>query len=187
MYLADILRRYMKLNKTSYVILGMLRLGRHTGYDIKQLVDVSTRFFWAASYGQIYPELARLEEARLVRGESDEASGRRRRTYELTPAGEDALDAWLTSDEPLHFELRHEGILKLFFSDGLAPEERAARWRSMREVHERQARQLRTLSSGPADAAVEEGKRMPREVLDFGIAHQDFIVDYCKRMEAKED
>ena len=71
----------MELNKTSYVILGMLRLGRHTGYDIKQLVDVSTRFFWAASYGQIYPELARLEEAGLVRGESDEASGRRRRTW----------------------------------------------------------------------------------------------------------
>ena len=46
----------------------MLKLGRRTGYEIKSLVDVSTRFFWAASYGQIYPELARLEELGLVTG-----------------------------------------------------------------------------------------------------------------------
>lgn len=177
----------MELSKTSYVILGMLRLGRSTGYEIKSLVDVSTRFFWAASYGQIYPELARLEELGLVHGKRDESSGRRRRSYELTAAGERALDAWLTSSEPLHFELRHEGVLKLFFSDSLAPEERLAQWRRIREEHERLGDQLRSLSSGPADAATEEGKRMPREVLDFGIAYQDFIVDYCKRMEAKED
>jgi PadR family transcriptional regulator AphA len=177
----------MELSKTSYVILGMLRLGRSTGYEIKSLVDVSTRFFWAASYGQIYPELARLEELGLVHGRQDESSGRRRRSYELTAAGQQALDAWLTSSDPLHFELRHEGVLKLFFSDALAPEERLAQWRRIREEHERLGDQLRSLSSGPADAATEEGKRMPREVLDFGIAYQDFIVDYCKRMEGQED
>jgi len=176
----------MELNKTSYVILGMLRLGRDTGYEIKQLVDISTRFFWAASYGQIYPELARLEQAGLVRGERDEASGRRRRSYELTPAGEKALDAWLTSEQPLHFELRHEGMLKLFFSDGLPREERVAQWRRMREEHERLGLQLRTTSSGPADMARERGTHMPREVLDLGIAYHDFIVDHCKRMEAGE-
>jgi DNA-binding PadR family transcriptional regulator len=176
----------MELSKTSYVILGMLRLGRSTGYEIKSLVDVSTRFFWAASYGQIYPELARLEGMGLVRGRQDESSGRRRRSYELTATGEQALDAWLTSSDPLHFEFRHEGVLKLFFSDALAPEERLAQWRRIREEHERLADQLRSLSSGPAEAAAEAGKRMPREVLDFGIAYQDFIVDYCKRMEAEE-
>ena len=68
----------MELSKTSYVILGMLRLGKRTGYDIKALVDVSTRFFWAASYGQIYPELKRLEEAGLVRGEREAGDARRR-------------------------------------------------------------------------------------------------------------
>ena len=46
-----------RLNGTAYVILGMLGLGARTGYDIKRIVDQSTRFFWAASYGQIYPEL----------------------------------------------------------------------------------------------------------------------------------
>ncbi len=177
----------MELSRTSYVILGMLRLGRSTGYEIKSLVDVSTRFFWAASYGQIYPELGRLEELGLVRGKPDESSGRRRRSYELTEEGERALDEWLTSTEALHFELRHEGLLKLFFSDSLPPEERAAQWRRIRAEHERMAEQLRSIAPNARAAASERGPGMPLEVLEFGIAYQDFIVDYCKRMEAEED
>ena len=44
----------------------MLRLGSRTGYDIKQKIEISTRFFWGASYGQIYPELKRLAAVGLV-------------------------------------------------------------------------------------------------------------------------
>ena len=50
------------------VILGLLSIGPRSGYDIKAVVDRSTRFFWAASYGQIYPELRRLEQRRADRG-----------------------------------------------------------------------------------------------------------------------
>ena len=44
------------------------RPGPKSGYEIKGLVDRSTRFFWAASYGQIYPELRRLSDAGLIEG-----------------------------------------------------------------------------------------------------------------------
>src|SRR5437764_14542839 len=84
----------MTLTPTAYVILGMIRLGRATGYEIKQLVDVSTRFFWAASYGQIYPELKRLEERGLVESEPQPTGGRARTEYRRTVAGERALDEW---------------------------------------------------------------------------------------------
>src|SRR5213595_1653271 len=114
-YRCDISPRYMAgqdaghdHSKTAYVILGMLALGRQTGYEIKSLVDVSTRFFWAASYGQIYPELKRLEQAGLIRGKEDRTNGRKRRSYELTAAGRKTLHDWLTSDELLVRELRHE-------------------------------------------------------------------------------
>ena len=43
------------------VILGLLSVRPMSGYDMKRFVDHSTRFFWAASYGQIYPVLRRLE------------------------------------------------------------------------------------------------------------------------------
>src|SRR3981081_4699581 len=88
-----------ELTATGRVILGMLALGKHTGYDIKQFVDKSTRHFWAASYGQIYPELRRLEESGLVRGQSEPSGGRARVVYELTGAGELALHGWLASDD----------------------------------------------------------------------------------------
>ena len=51
------------LSPTARVILGLLSFEPRTGYDIKRVTDRSTRFFWGASYGQIYPELRRLEAA----------------------------------------------------------------------------------------------------------------------------
>jgi DNA-binding PadR family transcriptional regulator len=171
----------MELSKTSYVILGMLKLGRRTGYEIKALVDVSTRFFWAASYGQIYPELARLEELRLITGAADSSNGRRRRSYDLTKAGERALHDWLTSDEPLHIELRHEGALKFFFSDALSAEEQLDLVRRVRDTHARIAEQLRAIE--PAEA---EGRPpAPLLTLEFGIAYQEFMADWCARAEER--
>jgi DNA-binding PadR family transcriptional regulator len=169
------------LSKTSYVILGMLKLGKRTGYEIKSLVDVSTRFFWAASYGQIYPELARLEDLGLVKGEADSSNGRRRKAYALTKAGERALHDWLTSDEPLHIELRHEGALKFFFSDALSAEEQLELVRRVRDTHALVAEQLRAIH--PED---EDGKPpAPLLTLEFGIAYQEFLADWCERAEQR--
>ena len=42
--------------------------------------------------GTVYPALRRLERAGLIAGTWSEAGGRRRRVYELTPAGRRTLD-----------------------------------------------------------------------------------------------
>jgi PadR family transcriptional regulator AphA len=123
----------MELTATGKVILGMLAARPRSGYEIKQLVDSTARFFWAASYGQIYPELKRLEEDGLISG-SDSANGARQRTtYKLTAAGKKAAREWIAGP-PQVFELRDEGLLELFFAGSIdparAPEiarERAAR------------------------------------------------------------
>src|SRR5437868_2897271 len=88
-----------ELTPTGRVILGMITLGRRTGYDIKQFVDKTTRHFWAASYGQIYPELKRLEDQGLIAGHDDRTGGRARTVFELTDAGRAALRGWLRSRE----------------------------------------------------------------------------------------
>jgi DNA-binding PadR family transcriptional regulator len=170
-----------ELSKTSYVILGMLKLGRRTGYEIKALVDVSTRFFWAASYGQIYPELARLEKLALVEGEVDRTNGRRPKAYELTRAGERALHDWLTSDDPLHIELRHEGALKFFFSDALTPDEQLAQVRRVKQTHERIAEQLRAIRP----ESDEDKPPAPLMTLEFGIAYQEFLAGWCAEAERR--
>jgi DNA-binding PadR family transcriptional regulator len=175
----------MELSKTAGVILGMLALGPRSGYEIKSLVDISTRFFWAASYGQIYPELARLEEQGLIKGELDRSNGRRRKTYELSDAGEAALRAWLTSDEPLHVELRHEGALKFFFSDSLSDEEQVELLRRAASHHEQIAEQLRRIEPAAREAAESSGNRAPYMTLEFGIAYQEFISDWCRKTERR--
>ena len=161
----------MDLSSTAKVILGMVALGRTTGYDIKQLVDKSTRHFWAASYGQIYPELKRLEEAGLLAGEDASAGGRARRSYRLTAAGESALRTWLTSGADPVWELRDEHVLKLFFADILTPAERRAILRARAEYHERMAARLREIEPG----ARSTGARAPLEVLLRGIELHEFM------------
>jgi len=166
------------LSPTARVILGMIRLGRRTGYEIKQLVDVSTRFFWAASYGQIYPELKRLEESGLVRSADASTNGRARRAYELTERGDEALDEWLRSGAPLAFEMRDEGMLKLFFSDGVPAEHRLANVRAMRAHHGELAAHLRSIEP----AAREKGGG-PYAALRYGLAFHDFCAGYLSDLE----
>ena len=73
----------------------MLEAEPRSGYEIKAQVEDSTRFFWAASYGQIYPELKRLESAGLIEGTELPQGGRKRNIYELTAAGRSELRSWL--------------------------------------------------------------------------------------------
>jgi DNA-binding PadR family transcriptional regulator len=160
---------------TARVILGMLSLGMRTGYDIKQFVDSSTRFFWTASYGQIYPELRRLEQQGLVRSHPEPTGGRARTVFELTEDGEAALRGWLEStDEPL-FELRCETLLKLFFSDAADPAYRVVHLRAFRALHERKLAQLRAIEE-PASA----GPYMSRQ---FGIAFTEWLIDWTRQVE----
>ena len=167
----------MDLSPTARVLLAMIRKGRRTGYEIKQLVDVSTRFFWAASYGQIYPELRRLEEAGLIDGEDDPTGGRQRRAYSLTAAGEAALDEWLRSDAEPIYEVRDEALLKLFFSDELTKAERLRIVRQMRNRHQAVVDRLRSTEEVAQGAAL--------TTLQYGLGLHSWILDWCREQEAE--
>jgi DNA-binding PadR family transcriptional regulator len=167
------------ISPTGYVILGMLGLGKQTGYDIKQFVDRSVRHFWAASYGQINPELKRLEDQGLVLGRPEPTGGRSRTVYELTEAGKAALTGWLASDDEPLWELRDEGMLKLFFSDAL-PEHRVQNIRAMRERHQRKLAQLQALKPHAAD-----GPRGPQLTLELGIGSTQWFIDWCEAVERR--
>jgi PadR family transcriptional regulator, regulatory protein AphA len=168
----------MELSGTAYVILGMLRRGPLTGYEIKAAVDRSVRFFWAASYGQIYPELKQLAEAGLVKGESAPQGERKRTVYKLTAAGRKELARWLEKP-PETFELRDEGLLKLFFSGAATPGSAATALAAKRRYHEQKLEQLRALEPIARDS----DDPFPYMVLRHGIAHSEWMVEWCKRAE----
>ena len=169
------------LTPTGRVILGMIALGRQTGYDIKQFVDKSTRHFWAASYGQIYPELRRLEEQGLIAGQSEPTGGRARTVYELTDTGRSALHDWLDPEPDPMFEVRDEGMLKLFFSDLGTSEQRIENIRAMRELHERTLAQLCAVREVHDESG--QMPQGPRMTLELGIGLHRGIVEWCKAAE----
>jgi DNA-binding PadR family transcriptional regulator len=169
----------VELTPTAYVILGMVSREARSGYEIKAAVDDSTRFFWAASYGQIYPELKRLSEAGLVEGVDASRGERKRTVYAITDAGMAALADWLRQP-PQTSEMREEGLLKLFFADVLPPEDAIATLRVMRERRLELVARLRgmepmTLEKDPFSLMVLQG----------GIEFNEWFADWCERMEER--
>jgi DNA-binding PadR family transcriptional regulator len=169
-----------QLSATAYVILGFVRNEPRSGYEIKAVVDNSTRFFWAASYGQIYPELKRLAEAGLITGSDSPTGGRKRTIYEITADGEEELRAWLRQ-EPETFEMRDEGLLKLFFADALPREEALAILRSMRARRLAVNKQLQELEQMKGEL----DDPFPMIVLQGGLEFTEWFADWCERMEAR--
>jgi PadR family transcriptional regulator, regulatory protein AphA len=107
----------VRLGPTSYVVLGIIAVrGPSTPYELKRFVEVTLGHFWSFPHSQLYAEPARLAEAGLLTEEREEG-GRRRRTYAITPAGREAVQAWVGEPSPGTPELRDLGLLKLFFSE----------------------------------------------------------------------
>jgi PadR family transcriptional regulator, regulatory protein AphA len=172
----------MEPSATGYVILGMLRSQPRSGYEIKQVVDNSTRFFWAASYGQIYPELRKLTEAGLVEGESQPTGGRRRTVYRLTDAGREELRRWLHRP-PDRLELRDEGLLKLFFAAAAEPGRAVEIIDAKRRLVEEKLAELRAIE--PYASAAASSDPFPYLVLRYGLESSEWVLDWCERARAE--
>ena len=111
------------LTPTSYLVLGLVgHLGRCTSYEMKAVVAGSIGYFWTFPHSQLYAEPSRLVGLGLL-VEEQEPTGRRRRTFELTPAGRAALRTWLSEPTDLPTEIRDLALLKLFFGSQADPDE----------------------------------------------------------------
>ena len=75
------------------------------------------------------------------------------------------------------FEVRDEGMLKLFFSDIATADQRIRNIRAMREAHERTLAQLCALEHRRRRSTCRTG---PRLTLELGIGLHRGIVDWCE-------
>jgi DNA-binding PadR family transcriptional regulator len=175
----------MELSATGKVILGMLAARPRSGYEIKQLVDSSARFFWAASYGQIYPELKKLEEAGLITGDDSSTGARQRTTFRLTAEGKRAAREWIAKP-PEVLEVRDEGLLKLFFA-GSIDATRAAEIALERAASSRaKAAELRSIADQVDQTGQPEGPEAKPDagslaVLRYGIQASEWAAEWFER------
>lgn len=175
----------MKLRPPSFLVLGMLRLGARSGYGIKKATDISTRVFFPTSLAQVYPELARLDDAGFVTRREDPHGGRSRSAYSLTQEGERALVAWLRSARLAPTQLRDEGLLRLFFADVLSREDQLELVRRIRDRTRESEQWMRTDVLPAAEAIERAGSRFPHIVARLGADNYGFVADWLDRLETQ--
>lgn len=107
--------------------LAVLSKGEASGYEIKKAFEEGPfAHFQSASFGAIYPALARLtEEAMVTLTEHAQDGKPDKKMYRLTPAGREALFATLEIS-PGPDQIRSDLLFLLFFAEHLAPRRIAA-------------------------------------------------------------
>jgi PadR family transcriptional regulator, regulatory protein AphA len=169
----------MEPTAVTWAVLGLLGIKPMSGYDIKRAVDRTIRHFWAASYGQIYPELKRLEEAGWIAGKDADRGGRSRRVYRITAAGRRELEGWLHGYET-RIEMRDESLLRLFFADELPRDEALGLLAARREGYRMMLAYLRSLDDG-------QGADPPFVdlVYRWGLDYCEWGIEWCDRQERR--
>jgi DNA-binding PadR family transcriptional regulator len=146
-------------------LLALLAKEPAHGYELKLALEQTFgQAYPSPNIGQIYVTLKRLEQDGLVRSEDVEQTTRpNKRVYELTPAGREALRAWVgePSDGP---RVRDEFFIKLMNS------QRRHYLGIMRNLTELQA------EADPADAPA-------RLLIEGAILHLQADLDWLQRCQ----
>ncbi len=106
-------------------ILGLLRYGKMTGYEINKYFKESIGYFWNAQQSQIYRELAALEKEAMVESELIYQTVKpNKKLYGINEYGREQFQKWLDDEKGIDgfFKNRNVVLLKLFFSASLPHE-----------------------------------------------------------------
>lgn len=106
-----------------HIILGMLRFGPRSGYELNKVLDNTISFFWDADISSIYRHLASMEESGWVEYETVvQQDSPNKKVYSLTAPGREELQRWLA--EPGKYSGSHNPFLaQLHFSDAIPVEQ----------------------------------------------------------------
>jgi DNA-binding PadR family transcriptional regulator len=172
-----------RLTSTSYLVLGLLaREGPSTPYDLEGHVGATLGNFWSFPHTLLYGEPPRLAALGLVT-EKRETDGRRRRIFEITPAGTSALESWLDRPSDAPAELRDPGLLQLFFADLASAEARLRLASHQLAIHRARLAAYREdeLEEGRPDPP-RRGQRTVEhwrgETLPMGLRYESAAVDF---------
>jgi DNA-binding PadR family transcriptional regulator len=160
------------LNSTAGALLGLLRDGELSGYDLVAAAEEIVGGFWTITRSQVYRELAALADRGLL--ERGPPGPRDRQPFRLTPAGRAAFRAWVnTSPEPEN--LRIPLLLRITFADEISPERLQAMLAGHEAAHRERLEHYRFLDRKLAEAGCPAEQRV---TLAFGISYETAILDW---------
>ncbi|MFC2079557.1 PadR family transcriptional regulator [Candidatus Bipolaricaulota bacterium] len=163
----------MSLN---HAILGFLRYGPRTGYDLKKVFDASVQHFWPAQQSQIYQTLGTLTEAGLIECELIPQTDRpNRKLFHITESGLSELHRWLTQPQAER-PVRAQFLVQIFFAGGLSDDE-------ILGILEAKADEVRLVVKAFSQGEIPQpihSKELPKREQFFWYLTLDFGIDNAR-------
>ena len=166
----------MSLGATSYVVLGLVSVRPRAGHELARYAERSIGNFFAVTRSQVYVELDRLRQLRLL--EATEVPQDRlptKRVYEITTEGEAVLGQWL-ENAPLDLERqRNLFLVRVFFGDRMSPSRLAA----VLDEYAAQARARRDRLGEVVDRLADRPQAaFRRATASFGVRREQAKLDW---------
>lgn len=155
-----------RLNSTAGALLGLLRDGPRSGYDLVAAAEETIGGFWTITRSQVYRELAALADRGLL--EKGPAGPRDRQPFLVTAAGRAAFRKWVNTS-PGPENLRIPLLLRLTFADEIDPGRLQSMLTQHYAVHRRRLDGYQSLDRQLAAAGVPAEQRV---TLAFGIGYE---------------
>ena len=161
-----------RLNATAGALLGLLRAGPLSGYDLVAQADKIIGGFWTITRSQVYRELADLAERGLVKRGAP--GPRDRQPFRITAAGRAAFRAWVnTAPEPEN--LRIPLLLRLTFADEIDPDRLRQILSDHRDVHAGRLDEYRKLDRDLSAGGVPADQRV---TIAYAIAYEAAVMQW---------
>lgn len=173
-------------NMLDHIILGMLCHCRLSGYELKKSIESKVGLFYKASYGSIYPTLTHLRGQGLITVTEEMQGSRKKKMYDITPAGRQAFQSWLR--EPFDPEEGNDRshLVKVYFLDML-PDETAGQFLLDYEASiERGLNHLQKLSASYDQARIGRAYYYKLSTLYYGIGILRETLRWCRFIREKQ-
>jgi PadR family transcriptional regulator AphA len=130
-----VVRPASRVSANEGVVLGMLACRPGSGYDLIRRISGSVGYFWTPARSHVYSLLPRLLALGWVtRRTVAQATAPDKHVYEITSAGHDALEAWLSSPDLSEGPSRNPFLVKVFFGGVLERAEIVAHIQTRRDA-----------------------------------------------------
>lgn len=165
-----------RLNATAGALLGLLRDGPKSGYDLVAEAEKVIGSFWTITRSQVYRELADLADRGLI--ERGVPGPRDRQPFGITSEGSSAFRAWVnTPPEPEN--LRIPLLLRLTFAEEIDPDRLRDTLVEHRATHRQRLEEYRALDDELARGGIPPARRV---TLAYGMAHEAAVLEWFDRL-----
>ena len=170
------------LTATSFAILGLLAVRPWPTYELAKQINRSLSHFWPRAESNLYAEAKRLVTGGYAVARQEQAEGRRRSVYRITPQGRKALREWLEAPGG-EMRLESEPLLKVFFSDQGSKADLLDTLRAMGAAAEAQQAILRSMAEEYRAGRGPFPERLAVGVLALGLVweHLEATIAWSRR------